>query len=222
MGSPEARPAKVGHQGRGDATAAGVISHQPWVWWTLHMTVRTYSAPASFKQALEQRLRSSASGGTAFARKRQLLVFDRFLARLVAHHPAALDRRQATVLMFCPRCAGRLAAGVAEAINVSALDCCASIAFFSTKMPAVCAVRCCESCVARPAIPEISMLGLSASPRPHLSLVTGATHRPRQSAPDTAPASIASERSFYGCCCCCCTVRRQSKIKSSSGSSLQR
>jgi hypothetical protein len=38
------------------------------------MTARTYSSPASFKQALEQRLRSSARGGTAFARKRQLLV----------------------------------------------------------------------------------------------------------------------------------------------------
>src|ERR1700712_4845364 len=48
------------------------------------MTARRYSSPASFKQALEQRLRSSASGGTAFARKRQLLVFDRFLARIAA------------------------------------------------------------------------------------------------------------------------------------------
>jgi len=47
------------------------------------MTARTYFAAASFKQALEQRLRSSVSGGTAFARKRQLLVFDRFLARVV-------------------------------------------------------------------------------------------------------------------------------------------
>src|SRR5689334_1655404 len=47
------------------------------------MTPRTYSSPASFKQALEQRLRSSASGGAAFARKRQLLLFDRFLAGIV-------------------------------------------------------------------------------------------------------------------------------------------
>ncbi|MCP4038682.1 MAG: nucleotidyl transferase AbiEii/AbiGii toxin family protein, partial [bacterium] len=36
------------------------------------------------KQALEQRLRTSAENGTNFARKRQLLVFDRFLARIVA------------------------------------------------------------------------------------------------------------------------------------------
>jgi hypothetical protein len=35
-----------------------------------------------FKQALEQRLRSSSKNGFEFARKRQLLVFDRFLARV--------------------------------------------------------------------------------------------------------------------------------------------
>lgn len=48
------------------------------------MTPRTYSSPAAFKQALEQRLRSATKTGAEFARKRQLLVFDRFLARLVA------------------------------------------------------------------------------------------------------------------------------------------
>ncbi len=48
------------------------------------MTPRTYASPEAFKQALEQRLRSSAKTGTEFARKRQLLVFDRFLARIVA------------------------------------------------------------------------------------------------------------------------------------------
>lgn len=48
------------------------------------MTLRRYTSPESFKQALEQRLRTSTSGGVAFARKRQLLVFDRFLARVVA------------------------------------------------------------------------------------------------------------------------------------------
>lgn len=36
------------------------------------------------RQALEQRLRLSAKTGADFARKRQLLVFDRFLARIVA------------------------------------------------------------------------------------------------------------------------------------------
>jgi hypothetical protein len=48
------------------------------------MTPRTYSSPLAFKQALEQRLRLASKTGTAFARKRQLLVFDRFLARIVA------------------------------------------------------------------------------------------------------------------------------------------
>ncbi len=46
------------------------------------MTVRTYPSPLSFKQALEQRLRASARSGAEFTRRRQLLVFDRFLARI--------------------------------------------------------------------------------------------------------------------------------------------
>lgn len=48
------------------------------------MTIRTYSSPQAFKQALEQRLRKSAKTGAELTRKRQLLVFDRFLARIVA------------------------------------------------------------------------------------------------------------------------------------------
>ena len=48
------------------------------------MSVRRYSSPLAFKQALEQRLRTSAKSGGEFARKRQLLVFDRFLARVSA------------------------------------------------------------------------------------------------------------------------------------------
>jgi hypothetical protein len=48
------------------------------------MTPRRYTSPEAFKQALEQRLRSSAKTGADFARKRQLLVFDRCLARVVA------------------------------------------------------------------------------------------------------------------------------------------
>jgi hypothetical protein len=44
---------------------------------------RTYASPEAFKQALEKRLRSSTTSGAEFARKRQLLVFDRFLARVV-------------------------------------------------------------------------------------------------------------------------------------------
>ena len=48
------------------------------------MTMRTYSSPEAFKQALEQRLRSATKTGGEFARRRQLLVFDRLLARIVA------------------------------------------------------------------------------------------------------------------------------------------
>ncbi len=48
------------------------------------MTSRTYASPEAFKEALEHRLRNSALTGAEFVRKRQLLVFDRFLARIVA------------------------------------------------------------------------------------------------------------------------------------------
>ncbi|MCC6159831.1 MAG: nucleotidyl transferase AbiEii/AbiGii toxin family protein [Deltaproteobacteria bacterium] len=48
------------------------------------MNVRTYRTPEAFKMALEQKLRSRSSSGGDFARRRQLLVFDRFLARVVA------------------------------------------------------------------------------------------------------------------------------------------
>lgn len=47
------------------------------------MTARRYPSPEAFKQALEQRLRAATKTGAAFARRRQLLVFDRFLARIV-------------------------------------------------------------------------------------------------------------------------------------------
>ncbi len=46
--------------------------------------MRTYASPEAFKQALEQRLRTSAKTGAEFARQRQLLVFERFLARITA------------------------------------------------------------------------------------------------------------------------------------------
>jgi hypothetical protein len=62
------------------------------------MTVRMYSSPAAFKQALEQRLRSNAANGLEFARKRQLLVFDRFLARVVARLDDAVTLKGALVL----------------------------------------------------------------------------------------------------------------------------
>ena len=46
------------------------------------MTVRKYSTAAAFKQGLEQRLRTASVSGLDFSRRRQLLVFDRFLARV--------------------------------------------------------------------------------------------------------------------------------------------
>ncbi len=47
------------------------------------MTGRSYSSPQAFKQALELRLRANTQSGAGLARQRQLLVFNRFLARLV-------------------------------------------------------------------------------------------------------------------------------------------
>jgi len=41
-----------------------------------------YANAAAFKQAVEVRLRTGSTGGYDFERRRQLLVFDRFLARL--------------------------------------------------------------------------------------------------------------------------------------------
>lgn len=43
---------------------------------------RRYSSPIAFKQALEQRLRTEFGTGFGLARRRQLLVFDRYLARV--------------------------------------------------------------------------------------------------------------------------------------------
>jgi hypothetical protein len=43
---------------------------------------RTYETPAAFKRALEDRLKAASASGVDFARRRQLLVFDRFLARM--------------------------------------------------------------------------------------------------------------------------------------------
>lgn len=48
------------------------------------MTVRSYATPPAFKQALEQRLKAASASGLDFTRRRQLLVFDRFLARISA------------------------------------------------------------------------------------------------------------------------------------------
>ncbi len=47
------------------------------------MIPKTYKTPEAFKMALEQRLRSPSAGGPDLARRRQLVVYHRFLARLV-------------------------------------------------------------------------------------------------------------------------------------------
>jgi hypothetical protein len=62
------------------------------------MTARTYSSPEAFKQALEQRLRSATKTGGELPRRRQLLVFDRLLARLVAVLGDAATLKGALVL----------------------------------------------------------------------------------------------------------------------------
>lgn len=48
------------------------------------MAVKIYASPQAFKQALEQSLKTASLTGADFSRRRQLLVFDRFLARVVA------------------------------------------------------------------------------------------------------------------------------------------
>jgi hypothetical protein len=48
------------------------------------MTVREYETPAAFKEALEHRMRARTPKDAIVARTRQLLVFDRFLARIAA------------------------------------------------------------------------------------------------------------------------------------------
>ena len=52
---------------------------------------RRYATPAAFKAALEQRLRSRAAGdGLELQRTRQLVVYDRFLARVFAEYDDAV------------------------------------------------------------------------------------------------------------------------------------
>ena len=46
------------------------------------MNPRAYATADAFKAALDQRLRNVAAPGVGIARRRQLLVFDRYLARL--------------------------------------------------------------------------------------------------------------------------------------------
>lgn len=62
------------------------------------MQPRSYASPAAFKQALEQHLRATGGQGAAFTRKRQLLVFDRFLARIAVTLQDAVTLKGGLVL----------------------------------------------------------------------------------------------------------------------------
>jgi hypothetical protein len=64
------------------------------------VTSRTYASPAAFKQALEQRLRSATKTGAELTRRRQLLVFDRFLARVALEFGEAVILKGGLVLEF--------------------------------------------------------------------------------------------------------------------------
>lgn len=59
---------------------------------------RVYTSPSSFKEALESRLRASSKGGSDLARRRQLLVFDRLLARIVSVAGEAVTLKGGLVL----------------------------------------------------------------------------------------------------------------------------
>jgi Nucleotidyl transferase AbiEii toxin, Type IV TA system len=48
------------------------------------MNLRTYTTPLAFKEAVEKRLRQMTAGGADFTRRRQILIFERFLSR-IAH-----------------------------------------------------------------------------------------------------------------------------------------
>jgi len=69
------------------------------------MTAHRYATPLAFKQAVEQRLKSASTGGADFARRRQLLVFDRFLARLTQIVGDAVTLKGGLVLEFRLACA---------------------------------------------------------------------------------------------------------------------
>jgi len=60
---------------------------------------RTFLNPASFKASLEQRLRNQALGSSRnVQRRRQLVVYERFLARVFTHLPEAVVLKGGTVL----------------------------------------------------------------------------------------------------------------------------
>lgn len=64
------------------------------------MTTRQYATAPAFKQALEHRIKALSASGEDFARRRQLLVFGRFLARLTQVAGEAVVLKGGLVLEF--------------------------------------------------------------------------------------------------------------------------
>lgn len=64
------------------------------------MSSRSYATPQAFRQALERRLRTVAASGADFERRRQLLVFERFLARVTQVEPETAVLKGGLVLEF--------------------------------------------------------------------------------------------------------------------------
>ena len=62
------------------------------------MKPRTYATPPAFKRAVEDRLKAASRSGVDFARRRQLLVFDRFLARVAGAFGEAVMLKGGLVL----------------------------------------------------------------------------------------------------------------------------
>lgn len=59
---------------------------------------RRYATPMAFKMALEQQMRGRAANGAEFIRRRQMVVFDRFLARVTAELGEAVTLKGGLVL----------------------------------------------------------------------------------------------------------------------------
>jgi hypothetical protein len=66
---------------------------------------QVYRTAAAFKQALEQRLRTASASGSDFARRRQLIEFDRFLGRIF-HERSSRGRQGRVVVRFVGLAAG--------------------------------------------------------------------------------------------------------------------
>lgn len=62
------------------------------------MTKRSYGSPQAFKTAIEERIRTAEGGGANLARRRQILVFSRFLARVAAVFGEAVTLKGGLVL----------------------------------------------------------------------------------------------------------------------------